>query len=68
MAVLRQLSEGRDEPSVYQRNLEPQVMRESKRFYQAEAEKLLQTCDATEYLQRVRFIFVSVTFCSFVTL
>ena len=42
-------------PSVYKRDLEPVVLRESEVFYKAEGERLLDSCDAPEYLQRVCF-------------
>jgi len=42
--------------SVYKRDLEPALLKESDEFYKAEAETLLKTCDAPEYLRRVRFL------------
>ena len=52
--VLRQLSDGDGAPSVYQRDLEPAVLKESEAYYKEEAETLLDNFDASEYLQRVR--------------
>ena len=52
VGILLQLSEP-DGPTIYKRDLEPAVLRESEIFYKAEGEKLLQTCDAPEYLRRV---------------
>jgi cullin 3 len=37
---------------VYYEDLEPSFLNESQRFYAAEAQKLLETCDAPEYLRR----------------
>ncbi|KAJ6513268.1 Cullin-domain-containing protein [Mycena sanguinolenta] len=39
--------------NVYRRDLEPALLRESNTFYEAEGLKLLQSCDAPEYLSRV---------------
>ncbi|KAF7374903.1 CULLIN-2 domain-containing protein [Mycena sanguinolenta] len=39
--------------TVYRRDLEPALLRESNTFYEAEGLKLLQSCDAPEYLRRV---------------
>ncbi|GLB40454.1 putative cullin-domain-containing protein [Lyophyllum shimeji] len=49
------------EPSVtvYKRELEPAFLRESETFYQAEGAKLLETCDAPEFLRRVEARFES---------
>lgn len=38
---------------VYYEDLEPPFLNESQRFYATEAQKLLETCDAPEYLRRV---------------
>lgn len=37
---------------VYYEDLESSFLNESQRFYAAEAQKLLETCDAPEYLRR----------------
>jgi cullin 3 len=37
---------------VYYEDLEPSFLNESQRFYAVEAQKLLETCDAPEYLRR----------------
>ncbi|KAG5720239.1 Cullin-3 [Termitomyces sp. T112] len=42
-----------DSTTVYQRDLEPAFLKESEAFYKAEGEKLLETCDAPEFLRRV---------------
>ncbi|VDB88409.1 unnamed protein product [Peniophora sp. CBMAI 1063] len=39
--------------TVYKRDLEPVVLSESQAYYKAEGERLLETCDAPEYLRRV---------------
>jgi len=51
--VLLQLLDDRDGISVYKRDLEPAVLRESEVFYKREGLHLLETCDAPEYLRRV---------------
>ncbi|KDQ14875.1 hypothetical protein BOTBODRAFT_158904 [Botryobasidium botryosum FD-172 SS1] len=38
--------------SVYKTDLEPRVLQESKAFFEAECERLLEVCDAPEYLRR----------------
>lgn len=55
--VLLQLYEEGENISVYKRDLEPTVLRESELFYTKEAEHLLETCDASEYLRRVEMRF-----------
>lgn len=37
---------------VYYEDMEPSFLNESQRFYATEAQKLLETCDAPEYLRR----------------
>lgn len=39
--------------SVYKRDVEPSVLRESQTFYELEGQKLLESCNASEYLRRV---------------
>ena len=39
--------------TVYKRDLESAVLRESEVFYKAEGERLLEFCDAPEFLRRV---------------
>lgn len=53
--VLLQLTVEHDGKTVYKRDLEPAVLKASETFYLAESERLLETCDAPEYLRRVRF-------------
>jgi len=55
--VLLLLRVNGDGPSVYKRDLEPAILRDSEAFYQGEGNKLLETCDAPEYLRRVSFLF-----------
>ncbi|KAJ7475820.1 Cullin-domain-containing protein [Mycena latifolia] len=45
--------------TVYKRDLEPALLRESQTFYESEGLKLLQSCDAPEYLRRVESRFES---------
>ncbi|KAJ7127021.1 Cullin-domain-containing protein [Mycena epipterygia] len=45
--------------NVYKRDLEPALLRESQTFYESEGLKLLQSCDAPEYLRRVESRFES---------
>jgi cullin 3 len=51
--VLLQLSVDHDAKTVYKRDLEPAVLTASEAFYSAEGKRLLETCDAPEYLRRV---------------
>jgi len=51
--VLLQLNGGVEYATVYKRDLEPPILRETTAFYTAEGERLLQTCDASEYLRTV---------------
>ncbi|KAJ7773239.1 Cullin-domain-containing protein [Mycena metata] len=45
--------------TVYKRDLEPALLKESQTFYEAEGSKLLQSCDAPEFLRRVEGRFES---------
>ncbi|EIW57578.1 Cullin-domain-containing protein [Trametes versicolor FP-101664 SS1] len=45
-------SNSRDVTSLYRRDVEPAVLKESENFYKNEGERLLETCDAPEYLRR----------------
>jgi hypothetical protein len=42
---------------MYQRCLEPEILRQSEAYYEAEAERLLETCDGLEYLSRVSSLY-----------
>jgi cullin 3 len=44
-----------DGPSVYKRHLEPAILRDSEAFYKGEGERLVESCDAPEYLRRVSY-------------
>jgi cullin 3 len=48
--------------TVYKRDLEPAVLRESEAFYRAEGQKLLEFCDAPEFLRRVGDLLLSFIF------
>lgn len=39
--------------TIYKRDLEPAVLRESEAFYKVEGETLLETCNAPEFLRKV---------------
>ncbi|ETW83078.1 hypothetical protein HETIRDRAFT_474227 [Heterobasidion irregulare TC 32-1] len=56
--VLLQLSGASDGTTVYKQDLEPMILKESEEFYKMEGQKLLETCDASEYLRRVDTRFV----------
>ena len=43
-----------DDLTVYKRDIEPRILAESEAFYRAEGERLLHTCNASEFLQKVR--------------
>ncbi|OCH95394.1 Cullin-domain-containing protein [Obba rivulosa] len=51
--VLLQLHDPHDDSTIYKRDLEPAVLRESEMFYKLEGERLLETCDAPEFLRRI---------------
>ena len=51
--VLLELSADKHGATVYAKYLEPDLLKESEVFYKAEGERLMDTCDAPEYLQRV---------------
>jgi len=51
--ALSKLSDSSDGTTIYKRHLEPEILRESEVYYKAEASRLLETCDALEYLRRV---------------
>lgn len=53
--VLMQLRVDGDGSSVYKCYLEPAILRESESFYKGEGDRLLESCDAPEYLLRVSF-------------
>jgi cullin 3 len=46
-----------DGPHVYKSILELAILRESELFYSAEGQRLVDDCDAPEYLRRVRHLF-----------
>lgn len=54
--VLLQLVDERSDVSVYKRDLEPTILKESEAFYQREGESFLETCDTPEYLRRVSLL------------
>lgn len=56
--VLLQLVVDHDGKTVYKRDLEPAILSASEAFYKAEAQHLVSTCDAPEYLRRVSLIFM----------
>ena len=51
--VFLSLNVGQDGPTIYKRDLEPAILRESELFYKTEGERLQASCDAPEYLRRV---------------
>lgn len=54
--VLLQLRVDGEGSSVYKRDLEPAILRESESFYKGEADRLLESCDAPEYFRRVSYV------------
>lgn len=54
--VLLELSVDKHGTTVYAMYLEPDLLKESEVFYKAEGERLMDTCDASEYLKRVSSI------------
>ncbi|KAG9315306.1 Cullin [Chiua virens] len=59
--VLLQLIVDQDGKTVYKRDLEPAILSASETFYKAEAQRLVSTCDAPEYLRRAEGRFESET-------
>ncbi|EGO24838.1 hypothetical protein SERLADRAFT_449585 [Serpula lacrymans var. lacrymans S7.9] len=57
--VFLQLGVDHDGPSIYKRDLEPSVLESSEAFYSNEGKRLLESCDAPEYLRRVEARFDS---------
>ncbi|KAG8906798.1 Cullin-3 [Tulasnella sp. 403] len=54
--VLMELQDRKDlraTETVYQKDFEPLFLRDSEVFYKSEGERLLESCDAAEYLRRV---------------
>ena len=43
-----------DKTTLYEEYLEPAILDESRAYYKAEGAKLLQLCDASAFLRRVR--------------
>jgi cullin 3 len=54
--VLLVLRVNGDGPSVYGRDLEPAILCDSELFYKREADSLLESCGAPEYLRRVSIL------------
>lgn len=52
--VFLQLHTGEGAETVYKRDLEPEILAASRKYYTDEGEKLITTCDAPEFLRRVR--------------
>lgn len=45
--------ESADATTVYRKELEPSILRETEAYYKAEGERLVTSCNAAEYLRRV---------------
>jgi cullin 3 len=54
--LLLQFSDSSYGTTMYRRYLQPLILRQSYVYYTAEARRLLETCDALEYLRRVIFL------------
>lgn len=52
--IYRQLVDQGGTVAVFKTELEPSILEESDLYYKKEGEFLLETCDAPEYLRRVR--------------
>lgn len=59
--TLSKLSDSSDGMTVYKLYLEPEILSQSEAYYQAEASRLLETCDTLEYLRRVNPLSLIVT-------
>jgi len=51
--VYRNLAD-RDGSSVFEKELEPSILRETETYYKLEGETLISSCSAPDYLRRVR--------------
>lgn len=54
--IYLQLEDEETAKKVYHLDIEPIFLAETRKFYALEAQKLLETCDAAEYLRRVSSI------------
>ena len=54
--VYRQLRDTRTNASVFKVELESKILEESEQYYKHEGEHLIETCDAAQYLSRVRLL------------
>ena len=54
--LLLQFSDSSYGTTMYRRYLQPLILRQSYVYYSAEARRLLETCDALEYLRWVNFV------------
>ena len=62
--TLSKLSDSSDGQTVYKQYLEPEILSQSEAYYNAEAAKLLETCDTLEYLRRVNLMpLIVAAFC-----
>ena len=52
--VFTSLYTDNDKATLYEEYLEPAILEESRAYYKAEGAKLLQLCDASAFLRRVR--------------
>ena len=62
--LLRVIDAKNGDIMVYKTDFEPQFLKASEEFYDAEAELMIETCDASEYLRRVSPPLHSVPFLS----
>lgn len=53
--VLTSLDIDESYTTVYKRDLEPAFLQESETFYKEEGKRLLESCDAPEFLRRVSY-------------
>jgi len=63
--ILLQLSDDSYGTTMYKRYLEPLILRQSHTYYSAEAERLLVTCNALEYLRGVNPLSLQLIFLAY---
>lgn len=51
--VYRNLSDNQENTSVFRKELEPSILRETESYFKLEGETLISSCNAPEYLRRV---------------
>lgn len=61
---VRDLNNTRDPSPVYKKDFESIFLRETENFYELEGQRLLESCDAAEYLRKVIWVFLAGANCA----